>query len=84
VGIKAIWREEALNDEYEKISSKIDKGMTKIGEDGEFMCRGFSHILWSKIIVWNVRGVNDLSKQREVRNLVRRLKVSLAYLHYWN
>jgi hypothetical protein len=45
VGIKAIWREEALNDEYEKISSKIDKGMTKIGEDGEFMCRGFSHIL---------------------------------------
>jgi hypothetical protein len=26
-----------------------------------------------KLDVWNVRGLNDLPKQREVRNLIRKL-----------
>lgn len=33
-----------------------------------------------KFLVWNVRGLNDLSKQREVRNMVRRLRVDVVCL----
>jgi exonuclease III len=33
-----------------------------------------------KILVWNVRGLNNPFKQREIRKMLRRLKISLFCL----
>lgn len=33
-----------------------------------------------KLVVWNIRGLNDLFKQKEVTSFVRRVKVSLICL----
>jgi hypothetical protein len=33
-----------------------------------------------KIVTWNIRGLNDLSKQREIRSLVKRLHIHLFCL----
>jgi hypothetical protein len=33
-----------------------------------------------KLVLWNIRGINNLLKQKEVRSFVRRVKVSLICL----
>ena len=32
-----------------------------------------------KIVTWNIRGLNDLSKQREIRSMVTSMKIQLKH-----
>lgn len=64
----------ALNVEHAKISGSKDKGKNKMVEDEGLL----THIM--NLIVWNVRGLNDPSKQREVRSLIKRKRAVLVCL----
>ena len=37
--------------------------------------------MYLKIVSWNVRGINDVSKRMRVRNLLKQWKADLARLH---
>jgi hypothetical protein len=63
--------EYALNEESANVLK--DKGKGKMEEDEEILMKFFSYYM--NFLIWNVRGSNHPSKQKEVRNMINLHKI---------
>ena len=61
-----------------KRKGPIDKGKNKQAKAGSTTLGGQNSLM--KLLIWNVRGLNNLLKQKEVVRRIRNLNISLVCL----